>query len=70
MALAAIDALVEVEGPEEPCDILFLTFPQLPDNKPKKDNMLHTEKIISTVRLLPVGFSAHHSYLKLRNQLS
>jgi xanthine dehydrogenase YagS FAD-binding subunit len=70
VALAALDAVVEVEGPSGARDIPFTEFHRLPGDRPEKDNTLASGEMIVAIRLDPSPFAAHSSYLKLRDRMS
>jgi xanthine dehydrogenase YagS FAD-binding subunit len=70
VALAALAATVEVEGPDGRRDIPFADFHRLPGDHPQHDNTLKHGEIVVAVRLEGNHFAAHHSYLKLRDRLS
>ena len=70
VALAALAAVVEVEGPEGRRDIPFADFHRLPGDHPERDNTMRHGEIIIAIRLEGNHFAAHHSYLKLRDRLS
>jgi xanthine dehydrogenase YagS FAD-binding subunit len=70
VALAALAAVVEVEGPDGRRDIPFADFHRLPGDHPEHDNTLHQGEIVVAVRLEGNHFAGHHSYLKLRDRLS
>jgi xanthine dehydrogenase YagS FAD-binding subunit len=70
VALAALDAVVEVVGPDGPRDIPFLAFHRLPGDHPERDNTLLPGEIVVAVRVDAGRFARHHSYLKLRDRLS
>lgn len=70
VALAALDATVEVEGPEGRRDIPFTDFHRLPGDMPEKDNTLIRGEIVTAVRLDANRFAGHSTYLKLRDRLS
>ncbi|HEX2146912.1 MAG TPA: xanthine dehydrogenase family protein subunit M [Pseudorhizobium sp.] len=70
VALAALAAIVEVEGPEGRRDIPFAEFHRLPGDHPERDNTMRQGEIITAVRLEGNHFASHHSYLKLRDRLS
>jgi xanthine dehydrogenase YagS FAD-binding subunit len=70
VALAALDAEVEVEGPKGKRLIPFALFHRLPDQTPEQDNTLELGELITAV-VLPAGdFGPHHTYLKIRDRLS
>ena len=70
VALAALAAVVEVEGPDGRRDIPFADFHRLPGDHPERDNTMRHGEIITAVRLEGNHFAGHHSYLKLRDRLS
>ncbi|MCQ4309733.1 xanthine dehydrogenase family protein subunit M [Pseudomonas stutzeri] len=70
VALAALDAVVHVQGPQGERRIAFADFHRLPDETPERDNTLVDGELITAVELPAQGFSAHCSYLKLRDRAS
>ncbi len=70
VALAALDAVVHVQGPQGERRIAFADFHRLPDETPERDNTLVDGELITAVELPAQGFSAHHNYLKLRDRAS
>ncbi|MBB4008331.1 FAD binding domain-containing protein [Allorhizobium taibaishanense] len=70
VALAALDAKVDVTGPDGERIIPFLEFHRLPDAQPERDNTLQRGEIVTAIRLDQNRFSKHYSYLKLRDRLS
>lgn len=70
VALAALDAVVDVEGPQGRRSIPFSGFHRLPDDEPDRDNMLKQGELITSVSIPEPHFGVHHTYLKLRDRLS
>lgn len=70
VALAALDAQVNVEGPNGPRTIPFAGFHRLPGDTPHIDTNLGPGEIIASVDVPDSGFGQHHTYLKLRDRLS
>jgi xanthine dehydrogenase YagS FAD-binding subunit len=70
VALAALSAVVEVEGPQGKRDIPFADFHRLPGDRPESDNTLAQGEMVVAVRLEGNHFASHHTYLKLRDRLS
>jgi xanthine dehydrogenase YagS FAD-binding subunit len=70
VALAALAATVQVEGPRGGRTIAFADFHRLPGDQPQDDSTLARDEIIVAVELPPEGFAAHCTYLKLRDRLS
>ncbi|MBI1219120.1 MAG: xanthine dehydrogenase family protein subunit M [Rhodobacteraceae bacterium] len=70
--LAALDAVVEVEGATGRRDIPLEAFHQLPGTTPAQETLLAPGELITGLRLPPeaAGFSAHARYLKLRERTS
>ena len=70
VALAALDAEVEVEGPQGQRRIPFAEFHRLPDQTPERDNTLEPGDLVTAVILPTTDFGRHHTYLKIRDRLS
>lgn len=70
VALAALGATVEVEGPEGRRDIVFTDFHRLPGDHPERDNRLERGEIVTAIRLDGNHFARHYTYLKIRDRLS
>jgi xanthine dehydrogenase YagS FAD-binding subunit len=70
VALAALDAVVRVQGPGGPRDIPFGEFHRLPGDAPQFDTTLKSDELILGVMLPPSPFAAHSHYLKVRDRAS
>jgi xanthine dehydrogenase YagS FAD-binding subunit len=70
VALAALDAEVEVEGPQGQRKIPFAQFHRLPDRTPERDNTLEPGDLVTAIILPATDFGRHHTYLKIRDRLS
>lgn len=70
VALAALEAVVNVRGPNGERRIPFADFHRLPGDTPQKDNNLEPDELITGIDLPPDGFSEHSAYLKLRDRES
>lgn len=70
VALAALDAVVEVAGPSGSRQIQFGDFHRLPDGHPEKDNVLQSGEMVTSITVPPAPFGKHHTYLKLRDRQS
>lgn len=70
VALAALEAVVHVTGPDGERAIPFEDFHRLPGQEPQRDTTLLPGEVITAVELPPAGFAAHHTYLKVRDRLS
>ena len=68
--LAALDAVVEVEGPKGKRRIPFTDFHRLPGNTPQRDTNLEPGELITAVILPPAPFAKASVYLKLRDRAS
>ncbi|VVM77116.1 Putative xanthine dehydrogenase YagS FAD-binding subunit [Pseudomonas fluorescens] len=70
VALAALEAVVHVQGREGARTIEFADFHRLPGDAPERDNQLADDELITAVELPAAGFSAHSHYLKIRDRAS
>lgn len=72
VALAALDAVVQVEGPEGPRSIPFAEFHRLPGETPQIDTNLRRDEIITAIDLPATAnaFADHSYYLKVRDRAS
>ena len=70
VALAALDAKVQVTGPAGERAITFPDFHRLPGNSPQLDTNLRPNEIVTAIELPAQGFAANYSYLKIRDRLS
>ncbi|MEH2178418.1 FAD binding domain-containing protein [Nostoc sp.] len=68
--LAALDAVVVVEGPKGKRQIPLTDFHRLPGDTPQRDTNLEPGELISSVILPPVPFAKSGVYLKLRDRTS
>ncbi|MCP3709641.1 xanthine dehydrogenase family protein subunit M [Paraburkholderia sp. CNPSo 3274] len=70
VALAALDATVQVSGPRGARSIPFASFHRLPGDRPDLDTTLQSGELITSVDLPPPLFSEHAHYLKVRDRAS
>ena len=70
VAMAALEAVVHVQGPEGSRAIPIAEFYRLPGDEPQRDTTLQRGEIITAVELPPEGYATHYTYLKLRDRLS
>lgn len=70
VALAALEAVVEVEGPNGRRRIPLAEFHRLPGNTPERDTNLERDELILAVELPKSPFAAHSNYLKIRDRAS
>ena len=69
-ALAALDAVVNISGPNGERSLTFTDFHRLPGDTPHLDNNLGADEIITSIDLPAKGFAQNYSYLKLRDRNS
>lgn len=72
VALTALDAVVQVEGPQGPRTIPFADFHRLAGDTPQLDTNLKHGELITAIDLPAAAsaFSAHSYYLKVRDRAS
>jgi len=72
VALAALDATVQVEGPQGPRSIPFAEFHHLPGETPQIDTNLRRDELITAIDLPATAnvFADHSYYLKVRDRAS
>ena len=70
IALAALDAVVNVTGKNGERSISFADFHRLPGDTPQLDNNLQPGDLITGIDLPAKGFDKNYSYLKLRDRNS
>ena len=72
VALAALDAVVEIEGQAGRREVALEEFHLLPDTAPERESVLMPGELVVAVRLpgAATRFAAHARYLKLRERTS
>ncbi|RZJ67491.1 MAG: xanthine dehydrogenase family protein subunit M [Flavobacterium sp.] len=70
VALAALEAVVNVSGVNGDRRIPFRDFHRLPGDTPNVDNNLVHGEVITSIDLPSEGFASNYSYLKLRDRHS
>lgn len=70
VALAALEAVVRVDGPNGERTVNFADFHRLPGSQPQYDNTLQPGEIVTAIDLPASGFAQHYNYLKLRDRAS
>ena len=70
VALAALDATVNIKGNDGERAIKFEEFHCLPGDTPEIDNNLKSDEIIVSIDLPEKGFNENYTYLKLRDRQS
>jgi xanthine dehydrogenase YagS FAD-binding subunit len=70
VALAALDAVVQVQGAKGPRSIPIADFHRLPGNTPNVDTNLQPDELITAVDLPTIAFAMRSHYLKIRDRAS
>ncbi|MDJ0799488.1 MAG: xanthine dehydrogenase family protein subunit M [Calothrix sp. MO_167.B12] len=70
VALAALDAVVEVASPQGQRQIPFADFHRLPGNTPQQDTNLQPGELITAVIVPPLSWAKSGVYLKIRDRAS
>lgn len=70
VALAALEAVVQVSGPAGERAVAFADFHLLPGEHPERETVLARDEIITAVDLPAPRFGPHTTYLKLRDRAS
>jgi len=70
VALAALDATVQVQGPRGGRRIALRDFHRLPGENPERDTTLAGDELIVAVDLPASRFAEHSHYLKVRDRAS
>jgi xanthine dehydrogenase YagS FAD-binding subunit len=70
VALAALEAVVHVQGRGGARTIEFADFHLLPGDTPERDNQLADDELITAIELPAAGFAEHSHYLKIRDRAS
>src|SRR5205085_122726 len=70
VALAALDGIVQVQGPNGTRGISFADFHRLPGETPNVDTNLHADELITSVDLPAMPFATRSHYLKVRDRAS
>ena len=70
VALAALNATVNISGPDGDRVLAFAEFHRPPGDTPNIDNNLNHGEVITSIDLPDKGFAENYSYLKLRDRSS
>jgi xanthine dehydrogenase YagS FAD-binding subunit len=70
VALAALDAVIHLEGPNGERQVAIGDFHRLPEDRPQDDATIQPGELITAVTLPPPKFSQHSHYLKVRDRAS
>ena len=70
VALAALDALVHLHGPDGVRTMRLVDLHRLPDARPDIETELRAHELITAVELPALPFSGHSTYRKVRDRAS
>lgn len=70
VALAALEAVVQLTGPDGDRSIPMADFHRLPGDEPQFDNTVKPGELVTSIDLPARGFREHYNYLKLRDRSS
>ncbi|MGA8028977.1 MAG: xanthine dehydrogenase family protein subunit M [Bryobacteraceae bacterium] len=70
VALAALDAVVQVTGPQGQRSIPMTEFHRLPGNTPQTDTNLHPGELITAIDVPEMPYAKRSHYLKVRDRNS
>jgi xanthine dehydrogenase YagS FAD-binding subunit len=70
VALAALDAVVRLEGPNGERQVPLIDFHRLPEDHPEIDTVIQPGELITAVELPPMPFARQSHYLKVRDRAS
>ncbi|MBJ6110345.1 xanthine dehydrogenase family protein subunit M [Hymenobacter sp. BT523] len=70
VALAVLEAVVRVQGPEGERTIPIKDYHRLPGDTPHLDNTLRPGELVTAIDLPAQGYAEHFTYLKVRDRTS
>jgi xanthine dehydrogenase YagS FAD-binding subunit len=70
VALAALDAVVHLQGLDGERQVPAVDFHRLPEDRPDIDTVIRPGELITAVTLPPMPFARHSHYLKVRDRAS
>ncbi|WP_077924268.1 xanthine dehydrogenase family protein subunit M [Spirosoma sp. 209] len=70
VALTALDAVVQVTGPNGDRSIPMADFHRLPGAEPWRDNTTQPGEVVTAIDLPARGFPDHYTYIKVRDRSS
>jgi xanthine dehydrogenase YagS FAD-binding subunit len=70
VAMVALDAVVNVLGPQGERAIPLTKFHRLPGNEPQRETVLERGELITSIDLPPLAFAQHSHYRKVRDRAS
>lgn len=68
VALAALDAVLQIEGPHGSRNVALTEFYTQPANRPARETVLEHGELITSIDLPPSPFADHSYYLKIRER--
>jgi xanthine dehydrogenase YagS FAD-binding subunit len=70
VALVALDATVELEGPDGVRSVPLEAFHRLPGDEPQRDTVLEPGDLVTAIELPALALAANSSYRKVRDRAS
>lgn len=70
VALAALDAVVHLHGPDGERQVPLVDFHRLPEDRPEVDTVVKPGELVTAVELPPMPFARNSHYLKVRDRAS
>jgi xanthine dehydrogenase YagS FAD-binding subunit len=70
VALAALDAVVHLQGADGERQVPLIDFHRLPEDHPEIDTVIRPGELITAVELPPMPFAQNSHYLKVRDRAS
>jgi len=70
VALAALDAVIHLQGPDGARQVPIADFHRLPEDRPQDDTVIRPGELIVAVELPPSTFAQTSHYLKVRDRAS
>jgi xanthine dehydrogenase YagS FAD-binding subunit len=70
VALAALDAVVHLQGPDGERQVALIDFHRLPEDHPERDTVIKPGELITAVELPAMPFARNSHYLKVRDRAS
>jgi xanthine dehydrogenase YagS FAD-binding subunit len=70
VALAALDAVVHLQGPDGERQVPLVDFHRLPEDRPEVDTVVKPGELVTAVELPPMPFARNSHYLKVRDRAS
>ncbi len=70
VALVALDAVLELHGPEGAREVKLVDFHLLPEDHPNIETVLRPAELIAAIRIPASALARHSAYLKVRDRAS